>query len=31
MAMITAEQVAAAYAALATGQRDQIAQRWAED
>jgi ketosteroid isomerase-like protein len=31
MAMITAEQVAAAYAALATGQRDQIAQLWAED
>ena len=31
MAMITAEQVAAAYAALATGQRDQIAQVWAED
>jgi uncharacterized protein len=31
MAMITAEQVAAAYAALATGQREQIAQLWAED
>ena len=31
MAMITAEQVAAAYAALATGQREQIAQVWAED
>jgi ketosteroid isomerase-like protein len=31
MALITAEQVAAAYAALATGQRDQIAQVWAED
>lgn len=31
MAIITAEQVAAAYAALATGQRDQIAQLWAED
>lgn len=31
MAMITPEQVAAAYAALATGQRDQIAQVWAED
>jgi len=31
MAIITAEQVAAAYAALATGQRDQIAQVWAED
>ena len=31
MAIITAEQVAAAYAALATGQREQIAQLWAED
>jgi ketosteroid isomerase-like protein len=31
MAIITAEHVAAAYAALATGQRDQIAQLWAED
>jgi len=31
MAIITSEQVAAAYAALATGQRDQIAQVWAED
>lgn len=31
MAIITPEQVAAAYAALATGQRDQIAQLWAED
>ncbi len=31
MDIITSEQVAAAYAALATGQRDQIAQRWAED
>lgn len=31
MAIITADQVAAAYAALATGQRDQIAQVWAED
>ena len=31
MAIITSEQVAAAYAALATGQRDQIAQLWAED
>ena len=31
MAMITAEQVAAAYAALATGQRDRIVQYWAED
>jgi len=31
MAIITFEQVAAAYAALATGQRDQIAQVWAED
>lgn len=31
MTLITAEQVAAAYAALATGQRDQIAQLWAED
>mgnify|MGYP000871572061 FL=1 len=31
MAMITPEQVAAAYAALATGQREQIAQLWAED
>jgi uncharacterized protein len=31
MALITAEQVAAAYAALATGQRDQIARHFAED
>jgi ketosteroid isomerase-like protein len=31
MAIITAEHVAAAYAALATSQRDQIAQPWAED
>jgi ketosteroid isomerase-like protein len=31
MAIITIEQVAAAYAALATGQREQIAQHWAED
>lgn len=31
MAVITVEQVAAAYAALATGQRDQIAQHWAQD
>ena len=31
MAMITPEQVAAVYAALATGQREQIAQLWAED
>ncbi len=31
MAIITSDQVAAAYAALATGQRDQIAQVWAED
>jgi ketosteroid isomerase-like protein len=31
MAIITSDQVAAAYAALATGQRDQIAQLWAED
>lgn len=31
MTMITPEQVAAAYAALATGQREQIAQLWAED
>ena len=31
MAIITPEQVAAAYAALATGQRDQIVQMWAED
>ena len=31
MAIITSEQVAAAYAALATGQREQIAQLWAED
>ena len=31
MALITAEQVAAAYAALATGQRDQIARYFAED
>jgi hypothetical protein len=30
MAVITREQVDAAYAALATGQRDQIAQHWAE-
>ncbi len=31
MALITAEQVAAAYAALATGERDRIAEYWAED
>jgi len=31
MAIITNEQVAAAYAALATGQRSQIAELWAED
>lgn len=31
MATITTEQVAAAYAALATGQRSQIAELWAED
>ena len=31
MAIITNEQVAAAYAALATGQRSQIADLWAED
>ena len=31
MAIITADQVAAAYAALVTGQSDQIAQVWAED
>ena len=31
MTMSTPEQVAAAYAALATGQREQIAQLWAED
>jgi ketosteroid isomerase-like protein len=31
MALITAQQVADAYAALATGQRDTIAQHWAED
>ncbi len=31
MAIITSDQVAAAYAALATGQRDQIVQWWAED
>jgi uncharacterized protein len=31
MALITAEQVAAAYAALATGQRNQIARHFAED
>lgn len=31
MAIITPEQVAAAYAALATGQRDQIIRIWAED
>jgi uncharacterized protein len=31
MALITAEQVAAAYAALATGQRDQIARYFVED
>lgn len=31
MATIASEQVAAAYAALATGQREQIAQVWAED
>ena len=31
MAIITPEQVAAAYAALATGQRDQIVQMLAED
>ena len=31
MALITAEQVAAAYAALATDQRDQIARHFAED
>lgn len=31
MALITAEQVAAAYEALATGERDRIAEYWAED
>lgn len=31
MAIITAEQIAAAYAALATGQRSQIAKLWGED
>ncbi|MBK8184538.1 MAG: nuclear transport factor 2 family protein [Candidatus Competibacteraceae bacterium] len=31
MTIITSEQVAAAYAALATGQRSQIAELWAED
>ena len=31
MALITAEQVTAAYAALATGQRDRIAQLFAEN
>jgi ketosteroid isomerase-like protein len=31
MALITPEQVAAAYAALATGQRNQIAQHFAEN
>lgn len=31
MATITDEQVTAAYAALATGQRDRIAELWAED
>ena len=31
MALITAEQVAAAYEALATGERERIAQHWAED
>ena len=31
MALITAQQVAAAYAGLATGQREQIAQHFAED
>jgi len=31
MAIITDEQVTAAYAALATGQRDRIAEIWAED
>lgn len=31
MALITAEQVAAAYEALATGERDRIAEHWAED
>ena len=31
MALITEEQVTAAYAALATGQRDQIARHFAED
>jgi uncharacterized protein len=31
MALITAEQVTAAYAALATGQRDRIAQHFAEN
>ena len=31
MAIIASEQVAAAYAALATGQRGQIAELWAED
>ncbi|MBK7543624.1 MAG: nuclear transport factor 2 family protein [Candidatus Competibacteraceae bacterium] len=31
MAIITAEHVAAAYAALATGQRSQIAELWGED
>lgn len=31
MALITGEQVAAAYEALATGERDRIAEYWAED
>lgn len=31
MAMITAEQVAAAYAALASGDRERIRELWAED
>lgn len=31
MALITAEQIAAAYEALATGERARIAEHWAED
>lgn len=31
MAAVTAERVAAAYTALATGQREEIAEYWAED
>lgn len=31
MALITAQQVAAAYEALATGERDRLAEHWAED